>query len=172
MGIENLRSIDAYAGYGTVAATPSATPSSQSSGVPSSDTLDENQKVAAASDQVQIRPEAAHGSDAGDKANTDESENDPIEATSEQIKKAVDEINKKAMNAEAVFGIYEKTNRITIKIVGKESKDAIKEVPAESSAALCSRCLPFPFQNPLQGCQPLLLRYLPTKYLSVHKCKD
>ena len=35
------------------------------------------------------------------------------------------------MNAEAVFGIYEKTNRITIKIVGKESEDAIKEIPAE-----------------------------------------
>ena len=34
--------------------------------------------------------------------------------TNAQIKKAVDEVNKKAVNSEAIFGIHEATNRVTI----------------------------------------------------------
>ena len=45
--------------------------------------------------------------------------------------KAADEINKNAMNAEAMFGIHEKTNRITIKIIDKETKD-VKTLDGES----------------------------------------
>ena len=37
--------------------------------------------------------------------------------------KAAGEINKKALNTESVFGIHEETNRITIKIIDKETKD-------------------------------------------------
>ena len=35
------------------------------------------------------------------------------------------------MNAEAMFGIHEKTNRITIKIIDKETKD-VKTLDGES----------------------------------------
>ena len=42
-------------------------------------------------------------------------------------KKAVEEINKKANNSEAVFGIHEGTNKVTIKIVDKQTKETIKE---------------------------------------------
>lgn len=45
-----------------------------------------------------------------------------------QIKKAVEDINKKAVNSEAIFGIHEATNRVTIKIVDKDTKKVIKEL--------------------------------------------
>ena len=59
--------------------------------------------------------------------------------TSEQIKRAVEEINKKANNSEAIFGVHEDTNRITIKIVDKESKEVIKEFPPEKTLDMIAK---------------------------------
>lgn len=59
--------------------------------------------------------------------------------TNEQLKKAVEEINKKANNSEAVFGIHEDTNRITIKIIDKESKEVIKEFPPEKTLDMIAK---------------------------------
>ena len=42
--------------------------------------------------------------------------------TNEQIKKAVEKLNKNMMShSEAVFGIHEATNRVTIKIIDKDT---------------------------------------------------
>ena len=51
----------------------------------------------------------------------------------EQLRKAVEQLNKKMNNSEAVYGIHEGTNRITIKIVDKETKETIKELPPEKT---------------------------------------
>lgn len=59
--------------------------------------------------------------------------------TNEQLKKAVEEINKKANNASAVFGVHEDTNRITIKIIDKESKEVIKEFPPEKTLDMIAK---------------------------------
>jgi flagellar protein FlaG len=56
-----------------------------------------------------------------------------------QIKKAVEDINKKANNSEAIFGIHEATNRVTIKIVDKESKKVIKELPPEKTLDMIAK---------------------------------
>ena len=56
-----------------------------------------------------------------------------------KIKKAVEEINKKANNSEAVFGIHEETNRVTIKIVDKQTKEVIKEFPPDKTLDMISR---------------------------------
>ena len=58
-----------------------------------------------------------------------------------QLKKAVDDINKRAVNdqAEAVFGIHEKTNRITIKIIDKKTKEVIKEFPPEKTLDMIAK---------------------------------
>ena len=50
-----------------------------------------------------------------------------------QLKKAVEDINKKAVNSEAIFGIHEETNRVTIKIIDKDTKKVIKELPPEKT---------------------------------------
>lgn len=49
----------------------------------------------------------------------------------EFLKKAFEEINKKSANFESEFGIHEKTNRMTVKIVDKKTKKVIKELPPE-----------------------------------------
>ncbi len=56
-----------------------------------------------------------------------------------RIKKAVDEINKKAVSSEAIFGIHEATNRVTIKIVDKETKKVIKELPPEKTLDMIAK---------------------------------
>ena len=56
-----------------------------------------------------------------------------------QIKKAVEDINKKAYNSEAIFGIHEETNRITIKIVDRSTKEVIKELPPEKTLDMIAK---------------------------------
>ncbi len=60
-------------------------------------------------------------------------------ASSEQIRKAVEQLNKKMTNSEAVFGIHDETNRVTIKIVDKDTKEVIKELPPEKTLDMISR---------------------------------
>ncbi|MBE5882405.1 MAG: flagellar protein FlaG [Lachnospiraceae bacterium] len=59
--------------------------------------------------------------------------------SSEQLKKAVDQMNKKMENSEAVFGFHEDTNRVTIKIVDKDSKKVIKELPPEKTLDMIAK---------------------------------
>ena len=58
----------------------------------------------------------------------------------EMIRKAVEQMKRSMnVNTEAVFGFHEDTNRITIKIVDKSSKEVIKEVPAEKTLDMIAR---------------------------------
>lgn len=61
-------------------------------------------------------------------------------AKSAQIKKAVEEINKNMINtSEAIFGIHEETNRVTIKIVDKNTKEVVKEYPPEKTLDMIAK---------------------------------
>ena len=60
-------------------------------------------------------------------------------ASNAQIKKAVEEINKKAHNSEAIFGIHDKTNRVMIKIIDKDSKEVLKEYPPEKTLDMIAK---------------------------------
>ncbi len=55
--------------------------------------------------------------------------------TPEHLKKMIAEMNRKisSRNEEAVFGVHEKTNRIMIKILDKDTKEIIKEFPPEKT---------------------------------------
>ena len=66
----------------------------------------------------------------------DDSQREPDQ---EALKKAVESINKNAANTEAVFGIHEGTNRVTIKLVDKDTKETIKELPAEKTLDMIAR---------------------------------
>lgn len=57
----------------------------------------------------------------------------------EAIKKAVDEINKQNVNKTVQFGIHEQTGRMTIKILNKETKEVVKEFPAEKTLDLIAK---------------------------------
>ena len=62
-----------------------------------------------------------------------------VDPRNPQIRKAVDEVNKKAVNSEAIFGIHEATNRVTIKIIDKDSKKVIKEIPPEKTLDMIAK---------------------------------
>ena len=66
-------------------------------------------------------------------------ENAQQQPGTESIKRAVENFNKNLTNSEAVFGIHEKTNRVTIKIVDKETKEVIKELPPEKTLDMISK---------------------------------
>lgn len=59
----------------------------------------------------------------------------------DQIRKAVDDMNKKIINnnSELQFGIHEATNRVTIKIIDKDTKRVIKELPPEKTLDMIAK---------------------------------
>ena len=71
--------------------------------------------------------------DGGDQQGKDQ------QAAHEQIRKAVEKLNKNLGNSEAVFGIHEDTNRVTIKIVDKTTKEVIRELPPEKTLDMIAK---------------------------------
>ena len=69
----------------------------------------------------------------------DNSSENQMTNSNAQIKKAVEDINKKAYNSEAIFGIHEETNRVTIKIVDRTTKEVIKELPPEKTLDMIAK---------------------------------
>lgn len=57
----------------------------------------------------------------------------------ERIKKAVERLNKNLSHSSAIFGIHEATNRVTIKIVDKDTKEVIKELPPEKTLDMIAK---------------------------------
>lgn len=92
-----------------------------------------------------VRPEdkagAAAVENAGEKERGGRSRRQEAQTVSDEyIKKAVEQINKKTMaRSEAVFGIHEGTNRVTIKIVDQETKKIIKEIPPEKTLDMIAK---------------------------------
>lgn len=57
----------------------------------------------------------------------------------DSIKRAVEQINRKAKHSEAIFGIHDKTNRVTIKIVDRDTKEVLKEIPPEETLDMIAK---------------------------------
>ena len=57
----------------------------------------------------------------------------------DRIRKAVEDLNKKMSNSEALFGIHEETQRVTIKIVDRQTKEVIKELPPEKTLDMIAK---------------------------------
>jgi len=81
---------------------------------------------------------------ATEKGSADNSENknntEDQQLTNDQIKKAVEALKKGQLeNSEAVFGFHEATNRVTIKIVDKKTKEVIKELPPEKTLDMIAK---------------------------------
>lgn len=62
-----------------------------------------------------------------------------MQQENEKIRKYIDDLNKKMHNSEAQFGIHEATNRVTIKIVDKKTKEVIKEFPPEKTLDMIAK---------------------------------
>lgn len=57
----------------------------------------------------------------------------------ETMKQTLSDINKKLNNTECVFGVHEATNRVTIQIVDKSTKEVIKEIPPEKTLDMIAK---------------------------------
>ena len=75
-------------------------------------------------------------------SNTNQNDNQQDEEKNlENVRKAVDNLNKNMKNTSAIFGIHEGTNRVTIKIVDKQTKEVIKELPPEKTLDMIAKSL-------------------------------
>lgn len=117
----------------TVSASQSVGSISQGSYAPTQEQVTPTPEASSISKEPEITSAAKLGT------SSEDAKEGSGEASKEAIKKAVADINKRANGTEAVFGIHEKTNRVTIKIVDKESKEVIKEVPAEKTLDLIAK---------------------------------
>lgn len=70
-------------------------------------------------------------------SNSSEQQQQP---SNEQLRRAVEQLNKNMVaHSEAVFGIHEGTNRVTIKIVDKDTKEVLKELPPEKTLDMIAK---------------------------------
>lgn len=81
----------------------------------------------------------ASESDTREEKRSEDEQRENTKAENDAIKKVVENINKNSTNSEAVFGIHEGTNRVTIKIVDKDTKKVIKELPPEKTLDMIAR---------------------------------
>lgn len=71
--------------------------------------------------------------------NNEQSDDEEGKLDQEMMRQAMKELTKKSANVQAEFGIHEKTNRITIKMVDKNTKKVIKELPPEKMLDMIAR---------------------------------
>lgn len=62
-----------------------------------------------------------------------------VSMDSETMKRKISEINKKLNNTECQYGIHEETQRVTLKLIDKESKEVIREFPAEKTLEMIAK---------------------------------
>lgn len=131
MTIEPISSMMTVQAQGSVVQKPQAPakaerPDSADSSVPMAEQVDKTTSVV---ENAQEKGQANGG----------EQQSKEQQATHEQIRKAVEQLNKKMANSEAVFGIHEDTNRLTIKIVDKGTKEVLKELPPEKTLDMIAK---------------------------------
>lgn len=72
-------------------------------------------------------------------AQQSQNNNQNSQTANEKIKKTVEQMNRNMPHSEAIFGIHDDTNRVTIKIVDKDTKEVIKEFPPEATLDMIAR---------------------------------
>lgn len=131
MAIEPISSVMTIQAQGNVVQKPQAPAqtekpeSSSTSAVPVAEYVDKTTSVV---ENAQEKGQANDGNQAKDQ-----------EGYNEKLRKAVEAMNKKLANSEAVFGIHEDTNRVMIKLVDKNTKEVIKELPPEKTLDMIAK---------------------------------
>lgn len=78
-----------------------------------------------------------NGDSSADSSNNEESKKQP---SNETIKKTISDINRRLTNnTECIFGFHEKTNRVMVQIVDKDTKEIIKELPPEKTLNMIAK---------------------------------
>ncbi len=92
------------------------------------------QDVAVSTTDFVVRPESENGQNSKDNSANEQEQN-------EKIRKSVEELNRKMkhQHVKAQFGFHEDTNRVTIKIVDKDTNEVIREVPPEKTLDMIAK---------------------------------
>ncbi len=130
MAIEPVSSIMTVQAQGSVVQKPKAPaqtekPEGATSSVQAAEQVDKTTNIV---ENAQEKGQSENGEQSKDQ-----------QANIEQIRKAVEKLNKNLSNSEAVFGIHEDTNRVTIKIVDKSTKEVLKELPPEKTLDMIAK---------------------------------
>lgn len=133
MAIEPISSMMTIQAQGSVIQKPQATSSEPVDNSAASVATQEAAKIDEAIKVIENSQEKGNSANGGDPNGKEQS------ASNEQIRKAVEQLNKSMANSEAVFGIHDGTNRVTIKIVDKNTKEVIKELPPEKTLDMIAR---------------------------------
>lgn len=132
MAIEPLGSIMSVQAQSVSAPKPVAQPKA-----PSVDSQSNSAQEAAQVDNT-VNVVAESQSKGNSSSNSNEQQQQ--QPTNEQLKRAVEQLNKNMVaHSEAVFGIHEGTNRVTIKIVDKDTKEVLKELPPEKTLDMIAK---------------------------------
>lgn len=136
MAIEPLSSAMTFQAQQTIKSPQQSTPSVNTEVTPENQTVNVDTTTAAVE---KVQPEDSENDSS--KEGLQQQNNKNTQAPSEQLKKAIAEMNKKINNSneEAVFGIHEKTNRVTIKILDKDTKEVLKEFPPEKTLDMIAK---------------------------------
>lgn len=92
------------------------------------------QEVAVKKTDFTVRQDEGERQSTGDNSANQQEQN-------EKIRKSVEQLNKQIghQHVEAQFGFHEATNRVTIKIVDKDTKEVIREVPPEKTLDMIAK---------------------------------
>lgn len=133
MGIEPISSMMTVQAQGSAVQKPQAPvqvekPESANSSVQAAEKVDQTTNIV---ENAQEKGKSDNGEQQG--------KEQQAQTTTDQIRKAVEQLNKSMANSEAVFGIHEETNRVTIKIVDKSTKEVLRELPPEKTLDMIAR---------------------------------
>lgn len=129
VAIEPISSVMTFQAQGNVVQKPQAHAEAEK---PESSSLN-----SAAVEYVDRTTTVVENSQEKGQSNSDQTKDQ--QAYHDKIRKAVEALNKKMANSEAVFGIHEDTNRVTIKIVDKNTKEVLKELPPEKTLDMIAK---------------------------------
>ena len=131
MAVEPISSVMTFQAQGSVVQKPQA---------PAEAEKPENSsaKVMAAVEYVDRTTNVVENAREKGQSNNGEQGQDQ-QAYHEKIRKAVETLNKKMSNSEAVFGFHEDTNRVTIKVIDKGTKEVLREFPPEQTLDMIAK---------------------------------
>lgn len=131
MAIEPISSVMTFQAQGSVMPKPQASAEAEkpeNSSASSTAAVEYVDKTTSVAENAKEKGQSNNGEQGQDQ-----------QAYHEKVRKAVETLNKKMSNSEAVFGFHEDTNRVTIKIVDKSTKEVIKELPPEKTLDMIAR---------------------------------
>lgn len=143
-----IESMNSQAAMNTTVNTSAASPASTSRPVTQADTDNAVRVETTDGENTQVQENGNQGNKAN-KANANNRTNandartaeEKKAAEHEKIKKAIGKMNAQLPNSEVKFGIHDKTDRVTIKLIDRETKEVIKEFPPEKTLDMIAKCM-------------------------------